>query len=104
MRRNAAVIKKKVFHFMAFNFHPSVPSTIAHQNQSYQAVRHRDSSSRGAPRLQVTKEQLRFFCHLQFSVPHMAKMLNVSVRTIHRRMRYFLSFGCIYTVEVLAFV
>ena len=53
----------------------------------YKAARVKDEHP-GPPMYSITKEQLTFFSRLQFTVPQIAKMLDVSVRTVHRRMRY----------------
>lgn len=43
----------------------------------------------GRPRFNVTPEQLQYFLDHRFTVPAIATMLGVSIRTVRRRMTYF---------------
>ena len=55
-------------------------------------------SSMGRPRYNVQREQLEFLLQTKFTVPQIASLLNVSVRTIRRRMSdYQLSVGNLYS-------
>ena len=47
------------------------------------------SSQRGRPKFAVTKEQLQFYLEHRFSIPQIGKMLNISERTIKRRLKEF---------------
>ena len=42
--------------------------------------------SRGRPRYDISRDQLEYFIDMGFTVPSMAEMLHVSVRTIERRL------------------
>ena len=44
------------------------------------------TGSVGRPRFQISKEQLQYLLEANFTVPQMAQMIGVSVRTVHRRM------------------
>lgn len=43
--------------------------------------------TRGAPRFAIERTQLEFLCGLNFTVPEMAKIFQVSGTTIERRLR-----------------
>ena len=46
---------------------------------------------RGPPSYQITEEQLSFLRTCRFSVKEIAALLQVSVRTVHRRLRFVTS-------------
>ena len=59
-------------------------------HSDYRAVAERQFTvRRGRPRYEVTKEQLEFFVERRFSVSEMASLLNVSPRTVERRLNEF---------------
>jgi len=45
------------------------------------------SSFNGRPRIEIPKENLEYLLSLNFRVPHIAGMYNVSTKTIFRRMK-----------------
>lgn len=44
------------------------------------------TGTRGRPHFDITPEQLDYFLDFEFTVPEIARMLSVSVRTVHRRL------------------
>ena len=45
------------------------------------------SGKRGRPRFDISKEHLEFLLEFDFTAPEIARLLDVSVRTIRRRMK-----------------
>ena len=47
----------------------------------------RNLLTNGAPRYHISEEQLRFLVRVNFGIPQIANILNVSTRTVKRRLR-----------------
>ena len=59
-------------------------------HSAYRAVAERQFTvRRGRPRYEVTREQLELFVERRFSVSEMASLLNISPRTVERRLNEF---------------
>jgi len=58
----------------------------------------RNLLTNGAPRYHISEEQLRFLVRVNFGIPQIANILNVSTRTVKRRLRmYGISLRALFT-------
>ncbi|KAJ8032735.1 hypothetical protein HOLleu_22763 [Holothuria leucospilota] len=64
-----------------------VPETTVH----FHSQRVKRRGHRGSPKYNITEGQLRFLVNCRFNKKQIASILHVSVKTVHRRLKYVLS-------------